>query len=128
MTKQLLINLPVQNPSASKEFFTALGLTLNEKLSDENATCFNIEDNITIALLAAEHFKETIMGNDVADAKTNETLLAIGMESKEDVDAFLDKAVAAGGQELHDRVDMPGIYAGSFKDLDGHLWNIFHMR
>jgi len=128
MSKQLLINLPVRSPEASKKFFTSLDLVLNEKLSDENATCFNIEDNIIVALLPVEHFKETINGNNVADETTNETLLAIGMESKEDVDTLLDKAVVAGGQELHERVDLPDIYAGSFKDLDGHLWNIFCMR
>jgi uncharacterized protein len=128
MPKQLLINLPVSDSEASVSFFKSLGLSLNEKLSDEHATCFNIEDNIIIALLPADHFKETIMGNNVADSKTNETLLAISMEGKQEVNDFLDKAVRAGGQELHERVDLPEIYAGSFKDLDGHLWNIFYMR
>jgi predicted lactoylglutathione lyase len=128
MSRQLLINLPVSNPEASKKFFMSLDLSLNEKLSDENATCFNIEENIIVALLPAEHFKEAINGNNVADQKTNETLLAIGMESEEDVNTLLDKAAVAGGQELHKRVDLPEIYAGTFKDLDGHLWNVFCMR
>ncbi|MET1032941.1 MAG: VOC family protein [Candidatus Saccharimonadales bacterium] len=127
MSKKILINLPVSDPQASKAFFVALGLAFNETLSDEHATCFNIEENIIVALLPAEHFKDTLMGNDAAAPTTNETVLAIGMESKEDVDALLDKAVAAGGTELHDRVDMPGIYAGTFKDLDGHFWNVFYM-
>jgi predicted lactoylglutathione lyase len=128
MSKQLLINLPVRNRKASVSFFEALGLPLNEKLSDEQATCFNLEGNIVVVLLPIEHFKETINGNSVADQTTNEALLAIGMESRGDVDDLLDKATAAGGQELHERVDMPEIYAGTFKDLDGHLWNVFHMR
>lgn len=127
MSKQILINLPVHSPEASKKFFTALGFSLNEKLSDENATCFNIEDNIIVALLPSEHFEETINGNTVADAKTSETLLAVGVESKEAAAVLLDKAIAAGAHEVHERVDLPEIYAGSFKDLDGHLWNIFHM-
>lgn len=127
MSKQLLINLPVHNIDASRKFFSDLDIPLNEKLSDENATCFNIEDNIIVALLPREHFKQTINGNSVADGKTNETLLAIGLESKEAVVALLDKAVAAGASEVHERVDAPEIFAGTFKDLDDHLWNIFHM-
>jgi len=125
--KQILINLPVRDAEASKKFFTSLGLAPNEKLSDEKANCFNIEENIIVALLPIEHFEETINGNKVADTKTNETLLAIGMETKEAVAAFIDRAVKAGGQELHERADFPGIYAGTFKDLDGHQWNIFCM-
>jgi uncharacterized protein len=54
--------------------------------------------------------------------------LAIGLDGKEPVDDLLDKAVAAGGQEMRERVDLPEIYAGTFKDLDGHLWNVFCMR
>lgn len=127
MPKKIIINLPVKDRVASKSFFGALGLPLNEKLSDDNATCFNIEDNIIIALLPVDHFRETIVGNSVADATTSETLLAIGTESKEAAQDLLDKVAAAGGQEVTDRYDMPEIYAGSFRDLDGHLWNIFYM-
>lgn len=128
MSKQLLINLPVRDPKASKRFYSALGFPINEKLSDENATCFMIDDTIIVALLPIEHFKETINGNNVADTTTSETLHAIGMESREDVDSLLDKAVAAGANEQHERVDLPEIYAGTFKDLDGHFWNIFCMN
>ena len=128
MPKQLLVNLPVHDLEASKQFFAALGLPLNEKLTDEHATCFTIEDNIIVALLPVEHFKETILGSNVADATTHETLLAIGMERRTDVSDLLDKALAAGATEVHDRVDLSEIYAGTFKDLDGHLWNVFCMN
>lgn len=128
MTKQLLINLPVADLEAAKALYTSLGLAVNDDLSDKNATCLNLEDNIIIALLPIAHFKETIYGNAVAEVGVNETQFAIGVDSKEKVDSLLDKAVAAGGQEAQDRVDLPQIYAGTFKDLDGHLWNVFHMR
>lgn len=128
MFKQLIINLPVKSVEDSKQFFSSIGLSFNEKLSDDNATCFDIEDRITIALLPNEHFKETINGNDVATTTTSETLLAIGVESNEAAQNLLDKAVKAGAEEIHERFESPEIYAGSFKDLDGHLWNIFCMH
>jgi len=127
MPKQLLINLPVANPDASKAFYASLALPLNEKLSDEKATCFNLDENIIVALLPASHFKETIYGNEVAAPNTSEMQLAIGLDSKQAVNDLLDKAVAAGGHEVQERVDLPEIYAGTFQDLDGHLWNVFCM-
>jgi predicted lactoylglutathione lyase len=128
MSRQLLINLPVRDIQKSRSFFEALGLVLNQKLTDENATCFNIDDNIVIALLPAEHFKGAISGNEVADAeKTNEVLLSVGVESKEDVDSFAAKAAAAGAKEIGKPTDFGPIYGATFADLDGHQWNIFYM-
>ncbi len=46
-------------------------------------------------------------------------------ESKDEVDALLRKAQAAGAALTGPAHDRPwGIYSGYFKDLDGHLWEI----
>jgi len=127
MTKQLLINMPVNNEEESTRFFKAAGFALNEEMSDEQATCFNIDENIIIALLPTAHFKDAINDGHVADATTHEVLLSIGMESKEEVDGLVDKALVAGGKQAQKTVDMPEIYGRTFTDLDGHLWNIFSM-
>jgi uncharacterized protein len=45
--------------------------------------------------------------------------------NKEEVDALLAKAKAAGGTIIGKPHDRPwGIYSGYFKDPDGHLWEI----
>ena len=98
MTTQLIINLPVSDLKASQEFYTALGFTYNKEMSDEQASCFNLTDHITIALLPKAEFERTIGGNKVADSTTNETLLALAVDSREAVDDFADKAIAAGGK------------------------------
>ena len=47
--------------------------------------------------------------------------------SREDVDALLARAAAAGGRVLDKPRDRPwGIYSGYFQDPDGHLWEIVH--
>ncbi len=45
--------------------------------------------------------------------------------AKEEVDAILEQAKAAGATVTDEPRDRPwGIYSGYFKDLDGHLWEI----
>jgi predicted lactoylglutathione lyase len=126
MTTQLIINLPVNSLGAAQEFYTALGFKYNEEMSDEVASCFNVNEHIVIALLPIEEFKRTIGGNKVADATTNETLLAMAVDSRQAVDDFADKAIAAGGKELYDPTDLPGIYGRAIKDLDNHLLNAYY--
>jgi uncharacterized protein len=56
---------------------------------------------------------------------TGEFSIGHAVASKEDVDALLAQAQAAGAT-LTDRAhDRPwGIYSGYFRDLDGHLWEV----
>jgi catechol 2,3-dioxygenase-like lactoylglutathione lyase family enzyme len=45
--------------------------------------------------------------------------------TREDVDALLAEAVAAGAEALGEPHDRPwGIYSAYFRDPDGHLWEI----
>ncbi len=67
---------------------------------------------------------------DFAEAKTGEFSIGQLVSSREEVDAVLAQAAAAGAT-LTDRAhDRPwGIYSGYFRDPDGHLWEIiWHPR
>jgi uncharacterized glyoxalase superfamily protein PhnB len=57
----------------------------------------------------------------------NATEFSLGyiVSSKDEVDALLQKAKAAGATVTDDPHDRPwGIYSGYFQDLDGHLWEV----
>jgi catechol 2,3-dioxygenase-like lactoylglutathione lyase family enzyme len=57
--------------------------------------------------------------------KTGEFSLGQAVGSKEEVDAVLAQAAAAGATMTDRPHDRPwGIYSGYFRDLDGHLWEI----
>lgn len=60
----------------------------------------------------------------------NGVMVALLMDSPEQVDAFYNKAIELGATcegKAGARDEMPGFYAGYFRDLDGNKLNAFHM-
>ena len=51
-------------------------------------------------------------------------MVSVGVESRDAVDALVDRAVAAGGTD-GDSEDHGSMYGRSYNDLDGHSWQIF---
>jgi predicted lactoylglutathione lyase len=109
------------------DFFTNLGYSFNKQFTDENAACLVISDDI-YAMLLVEPFFKTFTKKDISDAtKTTEAIIALGLDSRAQVDDLADKALAAGGSASNDTNDQGFMYTRSFSDLDGHLWELFYM-
>lgn len=127
MSKQVFINFAVKDLEKSKAFFEALGYFINPQFSDENGACLVIDEGHIYAMLLTEaHFKQ-FTTKELVDAETaNETLIALSFESREEVEAMHDKAIAAGGK-LHREEDLGFMYTKAIQDLDGHVWELFHM-
>lgn len=127
MPTQIFVNLPVKDLQKSIDFFGKLGYTFNPQFTDENATCMIIGEDI-FAMLLVEPFFRTFIDKDIADAhKTTEVILALSAESRDGVDALVGKALAAGATEPRPAQDLGFMYQRSYQDLDGHLWEVFHM-
>ena len=62
-----------------------------------------------------------------AVADGTEVLLALSCESRDEVDALVAKAVAAGATTPNAPKDYGFMYQHGFADLDGHLWEVFWM-
>lgn len=130
MTKQFWINLPVKDVNKSKEFFTKLGFAFNtERGNGPNSACMLLGDKNIVVMLFDEPTFKSFINNDVSDTKkASEVLLSFDAESKEEVDALVEKVIAAGGTSDHKPGEMKGfMYGCVFTDLDGHRWNILHM-
>jgi uncharacterized protein len=126
MVNQIFINLPVKNLQASIDFFTKLGFTFDSQFTDENATCMIIGDNM-YAMLLVEKFFKTFTTKQLINAKENtETIVALALKAREQVDEIISKAQAAGA-ELTPTQDHGWMYQRGFEDIDGHLWEVFHM-
>ncbi len=126
--RQIYVNLPVKDLKRSVDFFTRLGFSFDPRFTDENATCMIVADNIYVMLLT-EQFFQTYTGKAVCDtAKSNEGLVALACDSREEVDELVRKALAAGGRAPRAPRDMDHMYGHDFEDLDGHIWGLFYME
>lgn len=128
MNKQIFVNLPVKDLDKSKAFFAALGYTFNPQFTDQNAACMIIAENSIYAMLLVEDFFRTFTGKPIASAKeATEAIVCLSCDGREEVDALVRKAVAAGGTAPRASKDYGFMYAHGFEDLDGHIWELAYM-
>lgn len=124
---QIFVNLPVKDLSKTIKFFTKLGFKFNPQFTDKNATCMIIGENI-FAMLLVEKFFKTFTKKKIADTmKTTEIINALAVDSRKKVNDMVNNALKAGGKEPRKPQDHGWMYGRSFQDLDGHLWEVFHM-
>jgi uncharacterized protein len=124
---KLFVNIPVRDLQRSIDFFEALGFSFNTQFTDATATCMLVGEDAYFMLLTTDKFKD-FSKRPVGDPKkeTN-ALFAISVNSRDEVDALVKNAVAAGGSHAADPQDHGFMYAWSFYDLDGHHWEVFWM-
>ncbi|MBA3788087.1 MAG: VOC family protein [Actinobacteria bacterium] len=126
-SRLIFVNLAVEELGRSVEFFTALGFTFDPRFTDEHATCMIVSDQAFVMLLVKSRFRD-FTKKELADPTTQtEAILALSAESREEVDALAEKALAAGGTPANDPIEMDFMYGRSFQDLDGHLWELIWM-
>jgi len=127
MHSQIFVNLPIADMAKSQAFFKALGYTFNPDFTNEQGAALVLGENLFAMLLVHDFFK-TFTGKPVVDAtKGTEVLVCLACESREQVDALVARAVAAGGTALREAKDHGFMYAHGFEDLDGHIWELVHM-
>jgi len=127
MARMLFPNLAVRDLDRAVEFFTGLGFTFDERFTDDTATAMVVNEHAVVMLLTESKFAE-FTTRELADPnKQTEAILALSADSREDVDAFADKALELGGTPAKEPMDMGFMYGRSFADPDGHHWEVFWM-
>jgi uncharacterized protein len=127
MANQIFVNLPVRNLEKSVEFFAKLGYTFDPRFTDANASCMKVGENIFVMLLV-ESFFATFTKKPLCDARTHtEAILALSLDSREQVDEHVAQALAAGATAPMPAQDHGFMYQHGFQDLDGHLFEVFWM-
>ena len=123
--KNIFVNLPVKDLAKSVEFFTALGFAFNPAFGDESAACVVLGENIFSMITQEERF-QGYAPHPISDAhQVTEVLTALGLDSKGDVNALVERAVAAGGKITREDQGLDFMFSRAFADLDGHIWEIF---
>ncbi len=86
------------------------------------------DDTLSIMLLTHGFSMNFLGSKKIANAyETTEVFNALQLDSREAVDTFFDKAIAAGGKKTIEMYDYGFMYGRDFEDLDGHIWEAFWM-
>lgn len=128
MPQMIFVNLPVRDLPRSIAFYEAQGFSKNDAFSDERAACIVVSQTIFLMLLTHERFAD-FTPKAIPDAKVHaQMLVALSQDSREAVDAAVDRAVAAGGTaDPTPRQDYGFMYGRSFEDPDGHILEVMWM-
>jgi hypothetical protein len=130
-----VITLAVDDFERALTFYRALGFESEGVI----ATDYTGDDTHPAGAIALVHldggqilslYPRTDLAKDAGipagPAQSGEFSLGQIVATRDDVDAVLARAEAAGAPvtEVHDRAW--GIYSGYFRDPDGHLWEVIH--
>jgi predicted lactoylglutathione lyase len=124
---KLFVNIPVSDVQRSITFFEALGFAFNPQFTDPTGTCMLVGEDAYFMLLGKEKFASFSKRPQGDARKETNTLFAVGVDSRAEVDAMVQKAVGAGGSHAMEPQDHGFMYGRSFYDLDGHHWEVFWM-
>ena len=118
-----LITLGVSDYARAKSFYLALGWAPTLETEE---TAFFQANRVVVVLWAREKLAED---SGIADdgARWSGIALAHNVASREEVDGLIERARSAGGTITREPAEtFYGGYAGVFRDLDGHAWEIAH--
>lgn len=123
MPRMIFVNLPVADLIRATAFYQSIGATKNPQFSDDTASCMVFSETIYAMLLTHEKYRQ-FTSKKIVDARTeSEVLIALSADSRDDVDAMVGKAQAAGGViDPTPTQDLGFMYGRSFEDPDGHIW------
>jgi len=123
MPKMIFVNLPVADLPRSKAFYEAIGFTNNPMFTNEQAASMAWSDEIVVMLLTHDFWK-TFTSKAIPNAKESaQVFLCLNHDSKDEVNAMVERAAAAGGTpEPTPTQEYSFMYGRSFEDPDGHIW------
>jgi predicted lactoylglutathione lyase len=124
----IFVNLPVADLAKSRAFLEALGAVNEPKFTDETAACMMFTDSIHVMILTHDKFSQ-FTPRPISDARAaSQVLLCLSADSRQQVDSFIDRGVAAGGTaDPSPKQDYGLMYGRSVSDPDGHIWEIMWM-
>jgi len=125
----MIIALPTADRRTAHTFYRdGLGLEAFGEPADDGVPeplQFRLGTDVNLMLIPSGGFGWVIGGRPVAARGTSECLLSVSVESADEVDALVAKAVAAGAEVVRPAGEQPwGAYTGAIADPDGHVWQI----
>ena len=125
--RKLFVTLPVGDLQRAVTFYEALGFTFHPQFTDATTAAMLVGEDAYAMLMARERFATFTTRRTADPREATGALHALSAESRAEVDALVQRAVAAGGAPGPDRQDHGFMYEWSFEDPDGHQWGVFWM-
>jgi predicted lactoylglutathione lyase len=124
----IFVNLPVRDLPAATRFYIAIGGVLNPQFSNDDASSVMFSDSIGVMLLTHEHYRQ-FTARPIGDPKReSQMLLALTADSRDEVDATIEKGVAAGGRaDPNPAQDLGFMFNRHIEDPDGNVWEVLWM-
>jgi uncharacterized protein len=127
MAKQIFVNLPISDLKASMAFYDALGFKNNPQFTDENAACMVYSEHIYVMLHSHGSWRRFTQ-RPIPASSSSEVMLALSVDSIQEVDAMNSIAAANGGTaDINPKQDLGFMYSRALTDPDGHIWEPFWM-
>lgn len=126
-----VITLGVDDLDRAVDFYSnGLGLVTDGVIGTEfeygAVAFFDLENGIKLALWPRKSIAHDT-GMEVSLPSATEMTIGQNVNTKEEVDVAMKKAVAAGAKIIKPAEDtFWGGYAGYFQDPDGHIWEIVY--
>jgi len=118
----MFVNLPVTDLERAKAFYTAVGFTINPAFTDHNAACVVVEEDHSYFMILTREFFQTFTDLPLGDPAVNPSVAtAIFLDSRAEVDATAEKALAGGGAEPRPASDYGFMYQRQINDPDGNI-------
>jgi predicted lactoylglutathione lyase len=129
MSKMIFVNLPVRDLQAATSFYLAIGGALNPQFSNDQASSIMFSDSIGVMLLTHQHYGQFTTRR-IGDARRDsQMLIALTAGSKDEVNAVIEKGVAAGGRaDPNPAQDLGFMYNRHIEDPDGYVWELLWMN
>lgn len=123
--KNTYINLAIRNVAHTDEFFGGLGFIKNTDFASEDTTNAQINENTFLMLLEDKRLQE-FTGYPPEKMNNNQTI-ALEFDSKEEIDNLFEKALSLGATDTttHNAETEAFMYWKWFRDINGHLWELF---
>ncbi|GAB2866876.1 VOC family protein [Nocardioides pacificus] len=124
MSRMLFVNLPVRDVTASRAFWEGLDFAFNDDYSDGKAACLVLNEQACVMLLEQDFFHGF---HQTARHTGDQAILCISARSRDEVEQLCERAFAAGATRAADVQDDGPMHGWSFRDPDGHIWEVLWM-
>jgi len=125
-TKQIWANLGTSDLERTTKFYTELGFKSNGSQAQE-LTSFSFGENNFIVNFFLKDILQENTHTEISDLKNgNEIILSLSVESKEEVNEWVEFVKKAGGKITVEPYEIKQGYTFVFADPDGHKFNILY--